>query len=63
MTLSEAAHSGGITVLYTFSDGLGISTDQAQSGYLEFDTTETTKTLSIPIIDDGTAESAEMFKV
>ena len=35
----------------------------AQSGYLEFDTGDTTKTLTIPIVDDNTAENTETFKV
>ena len=50
---------------WTTADGTAAHpTDyMAQSGYLEFDTTETTKTLSIPIIDDGAAESAETFNV
>ena len=54
-----------VFVYWTTADGTAAHpTDyQAQSGYLEFDTTETTKTLTIPIVDDGTAESAEMFKV
>ena len=54
-----------LSVYWTTADGTAAHpTDyQAQSGYLEFDTTETTKTLSIPIIDDGTAESTETFRV
>ena len=35
----------------------------AQSGYLEFATGDTTKTLTIPIVDDNTAENTETFKV
>ena len=35
----------------------------AQSGYLEFATGDTTKTLTIPIVDDNTAENTEAFKV
>ena len=54
-----------LSVYWTTADGTAAHpTDyMAQSGYLEFDTTETTKTLTIPIIDDGTAESAETFNV
>ena len=35
----------------------------AQSGYLEFATGDTTKTLTIPIVNDNTAENTETFKV
>ena len=54
-----------LSVYWTTADGTAAHpTDyMAQSGYLEFDTTETTKTLTIPIIDDGTAESTETFRV
>ena len=54
-----------LSVYWTTADGTAAHpTDyQAQSGYLEFDTTETTKTLTIPIIDDGAAESTETFRV
>ena len=35
----------------------------AQSGYLEFATSDTTKTITVPIVDDTTAENTETFKV
>ncbi len=35
----------------------------AQSGYLEFATGDTSRTLTIDLVDDNTAESAETFKV
>ena len=57
------------SVRWTTADGTGASgashpTDYtAQSGYLEFAPDDTTKTLTIPIVDDSARESAETFKV
>ncbi len=54
-----------LSIYWTTADGTAAHpTDYtAQSGYLEFATGDTTKTLTIDLVDDGTAESTETFKV
>ena len=54
-----------LSVYWTTADGTAAHpTDYtAQSGYLEFATGDTTKTLTIGIVDDNTAENTETFKV
>ena len=57
------------SVFWTTADGTGGSGAAhpgdytAQSGYLEFAPNEASKTLTIGLVDDDTAESAETFKV
>ena len=57
------------SVFWTTADGTGGSGAAhpgdytAQSGYLEFAANEATKTLTVGLVDDDTAESAETFKV
>ena len=64
VTLSEASEQT-VTVNYRTDMGLGISTDdyQARSGELAFDPGDTTKTISVPTVDDGEDEETEAFTV
>ena len=53
------------SVRWTTADGTASHPGDytAQSGYLEFAAGDTTKTITIDLVDDNTAESAETFKV
>ena len=59
------ATSAPLSVYWTTADGTASHPDDytAQSGYLEFAIGDTTKTLTIDLVDDNTAESTETFKV